>query len=73
MKDVYSTGVNFTNFLWAAFAPKSFRQKITNPNCNHIKVAQKLSYKKAAHKILLKLTPGVKVIKLFSFVTDNEA
>ncbi len=24
-------GVNFTNILWAAFAPNSFRQKITNP------------------------------------------
>jgi len=27
-------GVNFTNILWAAFAPKSFRQNITNPNCS---------------------------------------
>ncbi len=29
--------VNFTNILWAAFAPKSFCQKITNPNCKHVK------------------------------------
>jgi hypothetical protein len=36
-----NAGVNFTNILLAAFAPKSFRQKITNPNCKHIKVAQK--------------------------------
>jgi hypothetical protein len=50
-------GVNFTNILWAAFAPKSFRQKITNPNCKHIKAAQKIFYEKAAHKILVKLTP----------------
>jgi hypothetical protein len=35
------SGVNFTNILLAAFAPKSFRQKITNPNCKHIKGAQK--------------------------------
>ncbi len=34
-------GVNFTYILWAAFAPKSFRQEITNPNCKHIKAAQK--------------------------------
>ncbi len=32
---------------------------MTNPNCNHIKAVQKLSYEKAAHKILGKLTPGV--------------
>ncbi len=34
-------GVNFTNILWAAFAPKSFRQNIANPNCKRIKVVQK--------------------------------
>jgi hypothetical protein len=38
--------------------PKSFCQKITNPNCKHIKAAQKLSYKKVARKILVNLTPG---------------
>jgi hypothetical protein len=39
--------------------PKSFHQKIPNPNCKHIKATQKkLSYEKAAHKILVKLTPG---------------
>jgi hypothetical protein len=53
-----ATGVNFNNILWTAFAPKSCCQKITNPNCKHIKAAQKLSYEKAAHKILVKLTPG---------------
>jgi hypothetical protein len=51
-------GVNFTIILWAPFAPKSFCQKITNPNCKHIKAAQNLSYKKATHKILVKSTPG---------------
>ncbi len=40
-KDILS-GVNFTNIFWAAFAPKSFCQKITNPNCMHIKAAQKM-------------------------------
>ena len=40
-------GVNFTNILKAAFAPKSFCQKITNQNCKHIEAAQKnLSTKK---------------------------
>ena len=89
-------GVNFTNILWAAFAPKSFCQKITNPNCKHLKAVQRtlvwLSISpifyvqlfhtkvlcapfmclqfgfvifwqmdfgaKAAHKMLVKLTPG---------------
>ncbi len=35
------SGVNFTNILWAAFAPKSFGQKITNPNCKLIKGVQR--------------------------------
>jgi hypothetical protein len=51
-------GVNFTNILCAAFAPKSFRQKITNPNVSTKKLCKKLLYKKAARKILVKLTPG---------------
>jgi hypothetical protein len=34
-------GVNFTNDLRAAFVPKSFRHKITNPNCKHIKAAER--------------------------------
>ncbi len=34
-------GVNFTNILWAAFVPKSFWQKITNPNCKHLKAVQR--------------------------------
>ena len=107
-------GVNFTNILWAVFAPKSFRQKITNTNCKHLKAVQITSvwlsispifYKqlfhtkvicapfmclqfgfvifwrkdfgaKAAHKMLVKLTPGVNFIKflhaafLISFCTQ---
>jgi hypothetical protein len=35
-----SPGVNFTNILRSALAPKSFRQKNTNPNCKHIKAEQ---------------------------------
>ncbi len=90
-------GVYFTSILWAAFATKSFCQKITTPNFKHIKAAQralvwlpispifyeqlfhtKVLYAafmclqfgslifwrkdfgaKAAHKMLVKLTPGV--------------
>jgi hypothetical protein len=40
-KEDLQSGVNFTNILWAAFAPKSFCRKIINPNCKHIKAAQK--------------------------------
>jgi hypothetical protein len=40
------SGVNFTNILLAAFVPKSFCQKITNPNCKHIKGAQKTFVRK---------------------------
>jgi hypothetical protein len=36
-------GVNFTNILRAAFAPNSFRQKITNPYCKHLKAVQRTS------------------------------
>ena len=32
--------INCANILQAAFVPISFRQKITNPNCKHIKAAQ---------------------------------
>ncbi len=53
-----ASGFYFTNILWAAFVPKSFCQKITNPNCKHIKAAQKTFVRKAASKILVKLTPG---------------
>ncbi len=90
-------GVNFTNILWVAFAPQSFWQTITNPNCKHLKTVQRtlvwlsispIFYQqlfhtkvlctpfmclqvgfvifwrkdfgaKAAHKMLVKLTPGV--------------
>jgi hypothetical protein len=38
---ILSPGVNFTNILWAAFAPKSFHQKITNANCKHLKAVQR--------------------------------
>ncbi len=38
---VSKPGVHFTNILWAAFAPKSFWQTITNPNCKHLKTVQR--------------------------------
>ncbi len=34
-------GGNFTNILWAPFAPKSFHQKITKPNCKYFKAVQR--------------------------------
>jgi len=40
LRVIWPLGVNFTNIFWAAFAPKSFCQKITNPNFKHIKAAQ---------------------------------
>ncbi len=48
------------NILWAALAPKSFCQKITNPNCKYIK---------AACKILVILTSVAYVLKLFTAVS----
>ncbi len=97
MNNLFQPGVNFTNILWAAFAPKSFCQKNTNPNCKHLKAVLRtlvwlsispIFYKqlfiikvlcppfmclqfgfvifwqkdfgaKAAHKMLVKLTPEV--------------
>ncbi len=53
------SGVKFTIILRATFAPKSFCQKITNPNYKHIK---------AAHKILVKLTPGCQYAKCHSAI-----
>jgi hypothetical protein len=38
-------GVNFTDILLAAFAAKSFRQKITNSNRKHIKGAKNFRMK----------------------------
>ena len=51
--------VNFTNKLRAAFAPISLRQKIINLSLKYKKLFKQLSYGKAAHKILMKLTPAV--------------
>ncbi len=34
--------VNFNNTLQAAFAPISFHQKTTNPNCKNIKAVQSI-------------------------------
>jgi len=101
--------VNFTNILLAVFAPKSFRQKITNPNCKHLKAAQRtlvwlqispIFYQqlfhtkvlcapfmclqfgfvifwrkdfdtKAAHKMLVKLTPGNPLQPSLLFVSKH--
>jgi hypothetical protein len=57
---------SITKVSWLSISPtfyeqllrqNAFAQKITNPNYKHVIAAQKLSYKKAAHNILVKLTP----------------
>jgi hypothetical protein len=53
----YTPGVNFTNILGADFAPIFLRQK---SNLSKKKLRLKLSYEKAAHKILVKMTPDDK-------------
>jgi hypothetical protein len=47
-----------TTFYEQLLRQNPFTKKITNPNCKHIKAAKKRLYKKAAHKILVKLTPA---------------
>jgi hypothetical protein len=49
----------------SSFCTKILSQKITNTNCKNIKAAQKVLYEKAAHKILVKLTPGWQLKPLF--------
>ena len=50
--------VNFTNILRAAFAPISFGEKNTNLALSREKLLKIFLYKKAACKMLVKLTPG---------------
>ncbi len=52
-----ATVVNFINILQAAFVPLFFCQKITKPNCNK---------RKAACKILMKLTPGLATVAVLA-------
>jgi len=55
-------GVNFTNILWAAFAPKYFCQKNTNPNCRHIKAAQKTFIPKSCSSKISEIDTGPPVL-----------
>jgi len=58
--------VNFTNILWGVFLPIFFCQKIAKPNCNYRKSANNtFIQKKAASKMLMKLTPGVNFTNMF--------
>ena len=61
VEDGARSAVNFTNMLRAVFSPTSFLQKITNTNGKYRKAAKTLLYEEAAHKILVKLTPGEKI------------
>ena len=49
-------GVNFTNKLQSAFAPVFFCQKIQNRTISREKLLKIISYEKAVHKMLVKLT-----------------
>jgi hypothetical protein len=46
-----------------------------NPNCKHVKAAQKLLYEKAALKILVKLTPDkpMPVTQQLQWPSENTA
>jgi hypothetical protein len=58
--NVERAGVNFTNVLRAAFPPILLRQKSAKPNFKYKKTCTyNFCTKKAAHKILVNLTPGV--------------
>ena len=50
--------VNINKVLPAIFAMIFICQKIANTNCNYRKAAKNTLYEKAAHKMLMKLTPG---------------
>ena len=54
-------GVNFTNILRAAFAPISFHQMNTNLSRKCKKLLERLLYKKAACKMLVELSPDLKI------------
>ncbi len=49
---------SYCNILRALFSPIFFCQKITKPKCNREKLRNYLLYKKRAHKMLMKSTPG---------------
>ncbi len=51
-------GVNFTNILWAAFCMKVFYAVFLRLQFGFVIFWQKEFGTKAAHKILVKLTPG---------------
>jgi hypothetical protein len=50
--------VNFTNILRAHLYQYSCAENSSNLKCKYKKLRAKLLYKKGAHKILVKLTPG---------------
>ncbi len=60
---VWST-VNFINILRACFSYESAFILSPKPKCNYKKLRKTLLYAKAAHKTLMKLTPGIKSFRL---------
>jgi len=47
------------------FRRKFWRQKISNPKHSFVIFGAKILYKKCVHKMVMKLTPSVNIIKLF--------
>jgi len=58
----YLSVVNFINILPAHFAPIFWCQKNLNPKQSFVIFGAKILYKKSAHKMLMKLTPGKQFI-----------
>jgi len=52
----WTTLVNFTSILWIDFCQFSFEKNYKPKYCWHIKASKKIWDKKAAHKMLVKLT-----------------
>ena len=54
--------VNFSNIIQAVFLPISFRQKLLTQTVSTEKLRKTLLFEKAAHKMLVKLTPILHLI-----------
>jgi hypothetical protein len=57
-----------STFYEQLLCPNPFAKKLQALNVSTCKLRKKLLYEKAAHKMLVKVTPGPNVIKLFTVV-----
>jgi hypothetical protein len=55
---ILPSAINFITVLRAHFLYKILAPKITELKCNQRKLSDLLLYKKGAHKMLVRLTPG---------------